>query len=56
MAMCDDVRGMTRVPVQALASVGVDTAALQQIVAMLGQALTQSVSEMDLVALFEGGS
>jgi transcriptional regulator with PAS, ATPase and Fis domain len=54
MSMCDDARGMTRgVSVEALAAIGMDAAALQQIVALLGNALTHAASEPDLVAVFE---
>src|SRR5215510_2682616 len=54
MSMCDDARGITRgVPVEALAAIGVDSAALQRIVALLGNTLTHGASEPDLVAVFE---
>jgi transcriptional regulator with PAS, ATPase and Fis domain len=52
--MRDDVRGRSRgIPVEALARVGLDAAALHQIVALLGNALTQAASDQDLVVVFE---
>ena len=52
--MCDDARGISRgIPVEALARVGLDAAALHQIVALLGNALTQAASDQDLVVVFE---
>ena len=54
MSMCDDARGISRgIPVEALARVGLDAAALHQIVALLGNALTQAASDQDLVVVFE---
>ena len=54
MSMCDDARGISRgIPVEALARVGLDAAALHQIVALLGNALTQTASDQDLVVVFE---
>jgi transcriptional regulator with PAS, ATPase and Fis domain len=54
MSMCDEARGISRgIPVEALARVGLDAAALHQIVALLGNALTQAASDQDLVVVFE---
>jgi len=54
MSMCDEPRGISRgIPVEALARVGLDAAALHQIVALLGNALTQAPSDQDLVVVFE---
>ena len=50
--MCDDVRGTPRA-VPALASAGVDAAAMQQIIATLGTAMAQTGPEQDLIVLFE---
>src|SRR5687767_12145362 len=50
--MCDDVRGTPRA-VPALASAGVDAAAMQQIIATLGAAMAQTGPEQDLIVLFE---
>jgi transcriptional regulator with PAS, ATPase and Fis domain len=54
MSTCDDARGISRgIPIEALARVGLDAAALHQIVALLGNALTQATSDQDLVVVFE---
>ena len=54
MSMCDEARGITGgIPVEALARVGLDAAALHQIVALLGHALTQAAADQDLVLVFE---
>jgi transcriptional regulator with PAS, ATPase and Fis domain len=50
--MCDDDRGTPRA-VPALASAGVDAAAMQQIIATLGTAMAQTGPEQDLIVLFE---
>ena len=50
--MCDDVRGTPRA-VPALATAGVDAAAMQQIIATLGAAMAQTGPEQDLIVLFE---
>ena len=54
MSMSDDAREMTRgIPVEHLAAVGVDAAALHQIITAIGTSLTQATSEQDVVVLFE---
>ena len=54
MSMRDDARGISRgIPIEALARVGLDAAALHQIVALLGNALTHATSDQDLVVVFE---
>lgn len=52
MSMSDEVRGTPRA-VAALAAAGVDAAAMQQIIATLGSAMSQPGPEQDLIALFE---
>jgi transcriptional regulator with PAS, ATPase and Fis domain len=54
MSMCDDAPGiMHGIPVEALTRVGLEAAVLHQIVALLGNALTQAASDQDLVVVFE---
>ena len=54
MSMCDEARGRSRgIPIEALARVGLDAAALHQIVGLLGNALTQAAPDQDLVMVFE---
>ena len=52
MSICDEVRGIPRA-IPALATAGVDAAAMQQIIATLGSAMAQTGPEQDLIVLFE---
>lgn len=52
--MCDEVRGMLRGASAATTTAGIEAAAIQELLASLGSALTQSSVEQDLIAAFEG--
>ena len=53
MSMRDEVREVSQTAPGALAAAGVDAAAMQQIIATLGNALAQNASDQDLIVIFE---